>query len=491
MQVPKAFLEGVRGDLRGLPALEEDAAWGATARALRAFMEELPPPSVDQITATDDAEARAWGHALLLLRRALELDRVGMAVVVDALGDTPRDAATRLSAEALDALLDDDPARLTSSAESLGALARAESLGAELVLATLLGGLAHMLGGDDLEALARTRRAARMAQAEHLWLPRFLVSVFLARLRRRTGHPHLAGLIATSCREVAPRAMAGWLRWEQVLAGVEVEPDDFDDPMSQAAADLLARLRGDVRGAPPAMPALFAVDRAAALGPLGVATDPVPPAVEAWMRGEVADAPAAIRGLGQPAWQRADDEPVVLARPGEMPVRRYAYAPGLPAALPPVGARPGRPEALAAQLTLAGEAGATRPALFEAVYGFAYRRRLHEASFKVVRHQTKKLLAPVADIHTEGERVWLTVRAPYCVPDPRCRRPLHERLLRLLGARAGASAKELASGLDVPLRTVQLALRELHDDGVCVVEKDGRRVSYNVEDTTFCQITIV
>ena len=83
----------------------------------------------------------------------------------------------------------------------------------------------------------------------------------------------------------------------------------------------------------------------------------------------------------------------------------------------------------------------------------------------------------------------LVARTPFSVPDPRCERPMEDTLLRALAERGGGSAKEIAQTLDVPLRSVQLLLKGLVEDGACLSEKDGRRVAYKVEDTTFHEPT--
>ena len=64
-------------------------------------------------------------------------------------------------------------------------------------------------------------------------------------------------------------------------------------------------------------------------------------------------------------------------------------------------------------------------------------------------------------------------------------------MLRHLARGASASAKELAQRLGIPLRTVQLALQEMTEDGICSMSKDGRKVAYVIEDTTFCEVTVV
>jgi predicted ArsR family transcriptional regulator len=63
-------------------------------------------------------------------------------------------------------------------------------------------------------------------------------------------------------------------------------------------------------------------------------------------------------------------------------------------------------------------------------------------------------------------------------------------LLRHLATPGGATARELAERLDVPLRSVQQALKELTADGACVSAREGRKVAYTIEDTTFCELTV-
>jgi predicted transcriptional regulator len=71
------------------------------------------------------------------------------------------------------------------------------------------------------------------------------------------------------------------------------------------------------------------------------------------------------------------------------------------------------------------------------------------------------------------------------MPDPRCARPLESRVLALVAATPGLTARDVATTIGLPLRTVQLALRTLVDDGACAVDRDGARVAYVVDDTTF------
>jgi hypothetical protein len=59
----------------------------------------------------------------------------------------------------------------------------------------------------------------------------------------------------------------------------------------------------------------------------------------------------------------------------------------------------------------------------------------------------------------------------------------------LLAERGRASAREAAAKLGLSLRLVQSALNELAGSHACVVERDGRRVTYAVEDSVFSEPT--
>ena len=73
--------------------------------------------------------------------------------------------------------------------------------------------------------------------------------------------------------------------------------------------------------------------------------------------------------------------------------------------------------------------------------------------------------------------------------DPRTAAPVGDRVLRLLASRPGVTAKDAAKALEVPLRTVQAELQQLVSDGACNAERQGRKVQYWVEDTTFSEPT--
>jgi hypothetical protein len=311
------------------------------------------------------------------------------------------------------------------------------------------------------------------------------------------GRPHLAGLIAKACLAGTSPVFGGWLRWELLFAGV-VPPAPRSASIAERAATLAslylverAEVDDELRSLASASAfhrADFEAVWAATRLDGGLST------AEPWISGETAVTPAVLSGLVPPAWAGVslDAAPVAIAGPSLPSRRMLGFA--VPAELTriaPLGARPARPEALAAALTLAAPGGVDRAELFARVYGFAFRKEIHEPSFKVVRHQARKLLDGFAEIASEGSIVRLRPLRPYAIADPRCQPPLQEIVLRAIASSGRASAKELAERLDVPLRTVQLALHEMVEDGVCVASKEGRSVEYAVEDTTFCEVTVV
>jgi predicted ArsR family transcriptional regulator len=83
----------------------------------------------------------------------------------------------------------------------------------------------------------------------------------------------------------------------------------------------------------------------------------------------------------------------------------------------------------------------------------------------------------------------LILKIPIVVPDMRCALPTADRVLRALATLGTTSASTAADSLRMPLRTVQAVLQQLVAEGACSIERDGRRVAYKIEDTTFTEIT--
>ena len=122
---------------------------------------------------------------------------------------------------------------------------------------------------------------------------------------------------------------------------------------------------------------------------------------------------------------------------------------------------------------------------FQLTYGFAFERALHRDIFNVLIHRARQLLGEGATLERDQRRLRLTLAERTVFPEPRCTRPLSDRVLHFVSHRDGARARDVAESLDVSLRSAQKALDQLIGDGACAREKQGRSVEYVVEDTTF------
>lgn len=351
------------------------------------------------------------------------------------------------------------------------------------------------------EALAVARRAARMAATEALPGPRALGSLVLARVRAAAGQSVHATRILESLAGWAPSPWAGWIACERLLVGgsspAPLIDDDAPSRSARALDDLLsAAARGErdavlahARALEPA-PVLRRRVRAA-LGLLdpSIAPESLEVAVAEFVRGEGAFIPLGLTGLGAP--REGDAAVWILRRPGR-PGRRVARL-GLPlTGVPPMPAtqrRTGREDAALALLALAPDDGVPYRTLFRRVYRAAYVPEQHDATLRVLAHRIGARLGSFGRVQAGGAHLTLSIDAPLLVPDPRCALRPEDRVLHALARRGRASARELASELDVPLRTVQSAIRELVEDGACREEPHGRSVHYIVEDTTYSEPT--
>jgi hypothetical protein len=341
-----------------------------------------------------------------------------------------------------------------------------------------------------------------MARTESLLAEEFLANIVLARVRRQSGRGHLALRILTQLGRVVPRTWRALLDWELVMAGRH--PDAPIGPAADAVTLRTAARAGDRNG-------LEAATRL--LGTRFESCAPFRTEVDAWI--EALDPDRSKRGRsssvsslsssGPARWIAgegggtplgiADPEEAggaaayVLVRPG-VPARRVlrggvALAAG---AEEPVAERDRRVCSTLAELALAGAPGLGGDELFARIYGFAYTTAKHEDALRTLVHRARAALGETGAIVREGDRLRLVPSRPMVVADPRCVRPAEHRVLTLLASAGGAlGARDIAAELRVPLRTVQLALKQLVDDGELRTEREGRNVAYVVEDTTFAE----
>jgi hypothetical protein len=384
-----------------------------------------------------------------------------------------------------------------------------------LVELTALRALAALHTGDVETALRSARRASRMGRTESLPQAEYLAGLVLARSRRLAGHAHLATGILAALARVAPQPWHAWIQWELILAGALPDAQRLAErasnsaSSSERAADGLARvvesaLAGDrdaldravsetsraVSGCEFARTDLLVLH--AALDPF--APDPPDGDVARWRRGETSLVPASVRGLATLSTASVASATVAyVAVLVDRPARRViaSGAPLLEGAVrlyPPKG-NPGRVERALAALALAGRKGLATPELFRRVYGFQHAPDVHRGIFDVLLHRARARVRGLAEIEREGDRLRLKGKQPFLVPDPRSVQPLEEFMLRLVARSGGASAKEAAEALNVPLRTVHRALQRLVSEGACQRARAGRTVVYRIEDTTFQEPT--
>jgi hypothetical protein len=420
---------------------------------------------------------------------------------------------------------------IESAARDLGDEASRQSAAATVIEANVIRALAALSSGALDEAIDLSRRASRMAQTEALSHHEYLANITLARVRRYSGRPHLALHILAALDRVAPPSWSGWIGWECLLAGGARTPRDLPDFPSARAERPLQELLESARGGDRTKfdAAAGAALRAAQIWPalaaevsgLIAALDPsareVPASTEAWIRGETATIPFGLHGVGishagDPKGE--DATAYVLARPGQ-PGRRF-LRPGL-ALAPPArmlgrdAVRSGaRTETGIAALALVGAGGDTRDAVFRRVYGFTFVPYRHRAVLDTLCHRMRALLGNAGDIRRDeaetavaaesgsssppspgtAPSIGLVLREAIVVRDMRCVLPVADRVLRSLALLGATSANSAAESLRMPLRTVQAVLQQLVAEGACTIERDGRRVAYRIEDTTFTEITV-
>jgi hypothetical protein len=138
-----------------------------------------------------------------------------------------------------------------------------------------------------------------------------------------------------------------------------------------------------------------------------------------------------------------------------------------------------------AVLTMVGAQGLSRDAFFQRVYGFPFSVGAHKGVLDVLLHRMRKTIAPFGTIHRVDDVFTLTVDRPVILSDPRGAQSPEERLLAYLATAGPTSTEALGAALGLPLRTVQLVMQALTEEGACRALREGRHVRYQVEDTTF------
>jgi len=486
--VRDALTRAQAGDYRAAEALLADGgvsgAWGAALRAVlwMAAPELGPPPEVP-----DAGEPRALVQAQRL-RAALLSHRFDALAEIDG-----GDGLVDWLAEESRGLLELAAGEATVAHARFESLRRRATDPSVVVDAASWAAFAALATGDVDDALGRARRASRMARTESLLGCEYLASAVLARARRHAGAPHLAARVCGQLLDVVPSTWRPWVTYELSLAGGA--PTDHAGSPSAELAALFDAARGGDRDAFDAAAAAYRV-RVRGFGPLAAeadavieALDPDGAATSAFARGEDALSPHGVvdplEGEGAVA--------CVLVRPGA-PARRVLTAAGglvEPDRFEPTGdaAREVRSATLLSVLAFASPLPLEEA--FAAVYGFTFTSAKHDAVMRTLLHRARTMLGHAGAIDRDGQTLSLRADQTLLIPDPRCTRPADQRVLAALARGGGAvGAKDLARTLRVPLRTVQLALKRLVEDGAARAQKDGRRVEYVVEDSAFCEPTL-
>jgi DNA-binding transcriptional ArsR family regulator len=384
--------------------------------------------------------------------------------------------------------------------EGLATRAAGARLAAAVVEIPAVRALFAIEAGDHAGGLALARRATLMARTEGIPDAELLANLTLVRARRYNRQTHLGLRILEALDAVATPQWRPWLEWERALAGGELA-GCATGPASALGALLRAAEAGDRAGfrrhaealraaAVPeplrreAIAVIAAIDPHAPVDPAAVGSE-----VLAWRQGTATLPPALLHGLAvQPAgayvmlWpdgQSARCLQAGLALLGGPDVARLRQT----------RLSHGRVETLLAVLALAGPDGLDEATCFARAYGFSYAPALHRGVFDVLLHRVRSAVEGVATIARESGRLALTATRPLLIPDPRTSRSTMDRVLRLLAEHGRASAKEAAARLGVSLRTVQGALSDLAASQACVVERDGRNVTYAIEDSVFSEPT--
>ncbi|MGE0788066.1 MAG: hypothetical protein AB7S26_20510 [Sandaracinaceae bacterium] len=431
------------------------------------------------------------------------LDRAVLSCARGAILDEDRASVARYAALSTSGLVHAWLALADADAENADAIAtlrQGTNDAAERVEVTCVRALAAEQAGAIEDARGLARRATRMARTEDLPQSQYLASLVLARVRRVGGAPHLALRILDSLARVAPPAWRGRLAWELALAGRT--PSVPGDDAEAWRALFTAAQRGDVGGYDREAtrlrervrrwPAREAdLDAALAMLDVRVAPERVPSALRAFVEGATPLIPGAISGIVGGA-EAVPSRVLVYVSPNGHARRVAALAEPLTRALVDVAhepLRPGRTHEAISIVALAGPDGIARDALFARVYGFSFQIASHGNLMRVLLHRMRQWLAGIGDVTLDDGRVALTLERPLLIPDLRCEQSLEERILRALSRAAHQGIKETAAQLGVPLRTAQEALQALREDGAVATRRDGRHVSYRVEDTTFSEPT--
>ena len=373
-----------------------------------------------------------------------------------------------------------------------------------LVTAQAIRALLALEAGDTQAGLELGRRSSLMARTEGIAEAEFLAGLVLVRARRYNRQAHLGLRVIEALRPILTAPWQAWLAWEAVFAGADpasaangpahevtllLEAVRIGDQaqFDQLRSSLSTRLGGGLFGREVEV-------LAAAVAP---SAECARPEICKWRDGTADLVPPALNALAFHAEDEGQGSAAayVLLRSHRRGARFLRW--GLPLAVEPDMARlpqsrrvEGRVQTLLAILALDDTGGLDEGECFARAYGFAYVAEIHRGVFDVLVHRARAALDGVARLGRQGGRVSLVANRALLIPDPRVCQRMTDRVLRLLAQQGRTSARDAAAQLRVSLRAVQGALNELAKSEACLVERDGRQITYAVEDTVFSKLTL-
>lgn len=393
-----------------------------------------------------------------------------------------------------------------AAVEALAHKARERGDAKVAVEAQVLRGLHEMAEGLVADAVQTLRRASRMARVEGVPNLEVLSGIALARARRFQGRPQLALRILRAVAPHAPPPWNRWLSWEAALSGARFGGGRGDPSVLGALLracdaseegrvdDSRMSLAGLVTGSESFLALRDEALAAAALLSVGEYVEPSPD-VAAWIRSEVSDVPPSLRGFifASHIDDGGESCALLLAPVGGSARRVLARSLSLAVALgldAVPAAAPTHPRTDAGLATLAfEEAALPLETYFETVYEYTFDPSVHRSMVNMHVKRMRERVGASAGIEREGDTIALRVARPLILRDARCEETIEDRVLGVLARSDAKSASELARELKIPLRTVQRILRELQVDAGVEQKKEGRKVRYAVEDTTFSEPT--
>lgn len=504
------------------PLTDADGAWVHAIRLQRWLggrgeeREPVVPPETWQ-TPQSGADTTALFALCMEMRRAatLRLDGAGVAAAVAygrQLFQADNGACDELALGL--SIAWETWAMGTPNAGAVHALAlqaRERGNAKVVVEAQVIRGLHELADSDVADAVQTLRRASRMARVEGVPNLEVLSGIALARARRFQGRPQLALRILRAVAPHAPPPWRRWLSWEAALSGARFASGRGDasilgallracDASEQghpdssqlglralvSAAENFVAFGREARGAA----ALLSVS-----GPEAGGNAETPAEVGAWIRSEVSDVPPSFRGfIFASHIDEGGESCALLLAPVHGRARRVlarsvrlAVAVGYDAA---PAAAPTRPRTDSGLATLAFSEGALPlGAYFEQVYDYPFDPGVHRSMVNMHVKRMRERVAGNAGIEREGDTIALRTERPLLLRDARCEETIEDRVLGVLARSDAKSASELARELKIPLRTVQRILRELQVDAGVEQQKEGRKIRYAVEDTTFSEPT--